>query len=230
MMQGTLSCDRLKASTKVLTTSLIGLILLAGCTFQRPVSIRYTPLVQAQRLVDRTNPAVVVVGAYQDARYSQAVGNQRLNSISVHRLEFTTVGDVPAVVRSAFVDAFLKSGFEVPLEDESGAGPFLQVTGKVLTYAMNIKTGWSTVTMSADVDVEVTLTPRNGESVTFVVQGRNVVEGKVIGYEMVAEILDRALQECVSNFLQHESFLALLKSPSTASAPASLRLPAAAEG
>ena len=160
---------------KLLITCLLGALLLPACTFHHSVPIRYTPLIQSKRLADPNNPQVVVIGDFKDARTSTGIGKERLNPISVHKLEFRTVVDGPTIVRSAFLDGFLKSGFQVPSEGEAAPNPLLNVTGKVVTYAVDSKTGWSKVTMTADVAVEVTLTDRNGVATVLSASGKGLL-------------------------------------------------------
>jgi hypothetical protein len=191
----------------------VGIVFTSGCTHTRVVSLRYTPLIQTQRLADKTSPQLAVVGNFTDARSQAKLASQRLNPINVHTYEFESRDDVPTLVRSAFVDALLKAGFDVPMQTDSTASPFLQLTGKVITYQAGTHTGWSTVTATADVAVELTVVPRSGSPVTLTVQGQCKMEQKeFMNLESaIPDSLDRALQECAKKFLENETFLSLLK-------------------
>jgi len=186
---------------------------LSACTFHHAIAIRYTPLIQTKRLAQVANPEVMTIGQFQDARGDKTLDRERINPISIHHVEYDTIGDVPALVRSAFLDALLKSGFTVPMEgDTATSEPLLRLSGKVLTYGTDLKSHWSSVEVSAAVEVELTLVHRNGKTVTMVVSGKNQAEGKgSLGTDAMVNALDVALQESTKTFLQDERFLALLK-------------------
>lgn len=196
-----------------LAVSLIGLGLCVGCTFHHAVAIRYTPMIQSPRLADIDHPEVMTVGDFEDARANKTLDRERLNPISVHHVEYDTVGDVPTVVRSAFLDALLKSGFTVPMAgDPTRSEPLLRVSGKILTYSTDMKSHWKTVEANGTVEVQVTLAHRNGKTETFTVRGTNRAEGKgSMGTDSMVNTLDVALQECVKAFLVDERFRAILK-------------------
>ncbi len=196
----------------VLLMGLCGIFFL-GCTHTREMNLRYTPLIQAQRLADKTNPQIVVVDKFSDARQQTTVTQHRLNPINIHNYKYESKDDVTALVRNAFVDGFLKSGFEVPMPNEQGVDSFLKVAGKIVTYQADTKTGWNTITVTADVAVEVTITPKTGSSVIFTVQGSSTQEQKQFMYieGVVPDLLDRALQDCVKKFLEDDRFRALIK-------------------
>jgi hypothetical protein len=185
----------------------------SACTFHHAIAIRYTPMIQTARLADASSSEVLAVGQFEDARANKTLDRERLNPISVHHVEFDIIGDMPTVVRSAFLDALLKSGFSVPMEGEQTRGePLLRISGKVLTYATDMKSHWSMVEANGTVEVQVTLVHRNGKSETVTVRGTNHAEGKgSIGTDTMVSTLDVALQECVKAFLKDDKFLALLK-------------------
>ena len=93
------------------------------------------------------------------------------------------------------------------------ASPFLQITGKVVSYQAGTHAGWSRVTVTADVGVELTVVPRLGSPFTLSVQGQCMMEQKeFMNLESaIPDSLDRALQECARKFLENETLLSLLK-------------------
>ncbi|MCM2258068.1 MAG: hypothetical protein NDJ94_20740 [Vicinamibacteria bacterium] len=196
-----------------LVVSLLGLALCVGCTFHHAVAIRYTPMIQSPRLANVNSPEVMTLGEFEDARANKTLDRERINPISVHHIEYDTVGDVPTVVRSAFLDALLKSGFSVPMAgDPIVSEPVLRVSGKILTYATDMKSHWSTVEANGTVEVMVTLAHRNGKTETITVRGTNRAEGKgSMGTDSMVNTLDVALQECVKAFLADPRFVAMLK-------------------
>ena len=52
------------------------------------VSLRYTPLIQTQRLADKTSPQAAVVGRFTDARSQATLANHRLNPMNIHTYQF----------------------------------------------------------------------------------------------------------------------------------------------
>lgn len=202
-----------RAPVGVLALSVLALVGGSACTFHHAVAIRYTPLIQTARLADVGSAEVLAVGQFEDARANKTLDRERLNPISVHHIEYDIVGDVPTVVRSAFLDALLKSGFTVPMEgDQTHGEPLLRISGKILTYATDLKSHWKTVEANGTVEVQVTLTHRNGTSEVRTVRGVNRAEGKgSLGTDSMVNTLDVALQECAKAFLNDERFLALLK-------------------
>ncbi len=193
-----------------LASVLFCLALSEGCTLKRAVNIRYTPLAQTQRLADRTSPQTVVVGQFGDARTQRNLsGGSRRGFTS---FQYNAIGDVPTVVRSAFVDGFLKAGFEVPMPDESASSPIFQLTGKVLTYEARTKVGLTKVIFRSNVGVEVTIARRTGAAVSFPIHGQATTEIRTtVDDSAIADSLDRALQDCVKRFLEDGRFLELLK-------------------
>ena len=188
-------------------------VLLSGCTFHHSVAVRYTPMVNARRLADATQPETIVVGPFVDARAGKSIGKERLNPISVHKMEYETVGDVPEVFRAAFADALLKSGFVVPAEVTGE--PTLSITGKIVTYAVDLKSHWSTVEVAAEAGVELSLTHKDGRTKVLAVAGKSHEEAKGgVGTDAMAAGLDSALRDCVSNFLRDEGLVSLLGPPS----------------
>lgn len=196
-----------------LAVALVALGWCGACTFHHAVAIRYTPMIQSPRLANVDHPEVMAVGDFEDARANKTLDRERLNPISVHHIEYDTVGDVPTVVRSAFLDALLKSGFTVPMAGDQGVGePMLRVSGKILTYSTDMKSHWKTVEANGAVEVMVTLAHRNGKTETITVRGINRAEGKgSMGTDSMVNTLDVALQECVKAFLADERFRAMLK-------------------
>ena len=191
----------------------------ANCTFHHSVPIRYTPMIQSKRLADAGAPQVMQVGEFKDGRTAQQIGQERVNPISVHKVRFQTIGDVPTVVRSAFLDGLLKSGFNVPAEGDAAAPPLYTVTGRVTTYTVDTKTGWSKVTVAADVAVELTFTDRAGTATIIPARGAATAEGKSLGIDAAySDTLDRALQDCVKNFLADAKFLDLIQKSSAPAA------------
>jgi hypothetical protein len=186
-----------------LVASLACLGLSTGCTHTRMVNLRYTPLIQTQRLADRNSVTVVNVGGFTDAREGKSLTEHRPNPINVHKFKYETKDDVAALVRSAFVDAMLKSGFEVPLPGVTAENPMLNISGKVIHFDAGTKIGWSKITVAAVAEVEITLTPRSGAPVTFTVKGEELQEQKdFMNVEStVPDALDRALRKCIEAFL-----------------------------
>ncbi len=206
------ACDKILRTTALLTA--LCSLLFAGCTHTRVVNLRYTPLIQVQRLADKTNPQIVVVGKFNDARPQTTLTQHRLNPINIHTYKYESKDDVSTLMRNAFVDGLLKSGFEVPMLSEQGMNPFLNIAGKIVTYQADTKIGWNTITVTADVAVEVTITPKTGSPIAFMLQGRTTQEQKqFLNVEaVVPDLLDRALQECVKKFLEDDRFRGLIKS------------------
>lgn len=184
----------------VLLASLLGLLLVTGCSHQRGIALRYTPLIQTERLADRSNPPVVAVGQFTDARTDPILMKQRLNPISAHTFEFQSSDDVSAIVRSAFLDGLLKAGFDVPLSTTQDISSSFCVGGKVLTYSAATANGWDTINMDADVSVEVSLVSGGSSPVIFTVNGRSSIQAKesMLTGSALPDMLDRALQECVN--------------------------------
>ncbi len=187
-------------------------IALSGCgTIQRTVHVRYTPLVEAKRIADATHPQTVIVGDFVDARARTNLSRGRRPQRFTH-FEFDAAGDVPSVVRSAFVDGLLKSGFEVPMPNESGASPLFQLTGKVVTYDVLTVVGWTKGSLESNVGVELTITPRTGPPFSLAIQGQ-ASTGFVSTADdsAIAGSLDAALRDCVHRFLTDSRFLQLLR-------------------
>jgi len=96
--------------------------------------------------------------------------------------------------------------------------PLLNIAGKIVTYSENCKIAMGmitvTTTVTADVAVEVTITPKTGAPITFMIQGSStqVQEGGSLFDAVVVEMLDRALRKCVEKFLEDYRFRALIKS------------------
>jgi len=206
------ACHKIVRTTALLAA--LCSLLFAGCTHTRVLNLRYTPLIQVQRLADKTNPQIVVVGEFNDTRPQTTLTQHRLNPINIHTFKYESKDDVSILVRNAFVDGLLKSGFEVPMLSEQGMNPLLNIAGKIVTYKADTKIGWNTITVTADVAVEVATTPKTGSPITFMLQGQSRQEQKMfMNVEaIVPDLLDRALQECVKKFLEDDRFRGLIKS------------------
>jgi len=189
------------------------LLFITACTHTREMNLRYTPLIQVQRLADKANPQIIVVGQFNDARSQTTLTQHRLNPINIHTYKYESKDDITTLVRSAFVDAILKSGFEVPMPNEQAANPLFLLTGKIVTYQADTRIGWNTISITADVAVEVMVTTKTGSPITFMTQGQSKQEQKqFLNVEaVVPDLLDRALQECVKRFLEDERFRGLIK-------------------
>ena len=200
--------------TMTLMAAFGSLLFISACTHTRVVNLRYTPLIQVQRLADKADPQIVVVGKFNDARPQTTLTQHRLNPINIHTYKYESKDDITALVRNAFVDALLKSGFEVPMPSEQGTSPLLHVAGKIVTYHADTEIGWSTITVNAEVAVEVTIAPKTGSPITYMLRGQSTQEQKqFLNVEAaVPNLLDRALQECVKKFLEDERFRGLIKS------------------
>jgi hypothetical protein len=181
-----------------------------GCTFHRSIAIRYTPMIQAERLADANNPETIVVGVFEDARVDKAISKERLNPISVHKLQFDLSGDLEGTIRGAFVDGLLKSGFVVPMS-APGTGKPLTINGRILTYSTDTKTGWSKATVTGTVEVELTIDDGTNPAKVLTATGENQIEGSSIGFEAWPDILDKALRACVDDLLASNEFRALVK-------------------
>jgi hypothetical protein len=152
-----------------------------------------------------------VVGQFVDARQEVQLARPRaaarftvLDPL-VH-LEYNTFGDIPTLVRSAFVDGLVKAGFKVIGPDEPVASPLFRLTGKVVAYGSDAKGLGGKRTLISNVGVEAAIQLLTGPPRTLAVQGQCMTEGEEIGLESaIADSLDRALQDCITNFLgQHE--------------------------
>ncbi|MEW6305057.1 MAG: hypothetical protein AB1705_16395 [Verrucomicrobiota bacterium] len=195
-----------------LMVGITGLLLFNGCTFTRVVNLRYTPIIQTEHLADKTTPQKVVVESFEDGRANAKLAQHRLNPINVHSFKYETRDDIPSLTRSAIVDALLKSGFEVLPLNQPKTGQSLTVMGAVQTFEADTKAGWSKVTLTADVALELTLVPNNGGAVKIHIQGQNVQEQRdFMNVESAApEAFDRALRECATKFLEHGEFRKLI--------------------
>lgn len=183
---------------------------LFACTFKQAIPIRYTPIIQMERLPDKDNPMVAVVGEFTDERKDKELFSRHLNPISVHKIKGETTGDLVQVVHDAFVDGFLKSGFEVPMAAPS-ATPLLSLTGRITTYNVAIKSKWKSVTMTAYVEVEVNLKRDDGQELIVPCSGTSFLEGKgSISYDSAGTALDQATQDCVKKFFADPKFRGFL--------------------
>jgi len=115
---------------------------------------------------------------------------------------------------TVFTDVYCYTYFLMPMLSEQGMNPLLNIAGKIVTYKADTRIGWNTITVTADVAVEVTTTPKTGSPITFMVQGRSMQEQTLsMNVEaVVPDLLDRALQECVKKFLEDDRFRGLIKS------------------
>lgn len=190
-------------------------LLFAGCTYQtHTVHLRYPQFIRTEKLADKTYPQIVVVSKFNDARRQTILLKWHPGLLPIHNHKFDTPYDVSTIVRRAFVVGLLISGFEVPMPDEQGTNPFLNIAGKIITYKANIRTGLTKYTITADIAIEVTITSKTGSLITFMVRGRTERNpGRLIGTEyIISDLLDQALQECVEKFLEDAKFRGLLKS------------------
>ncbi len=204
------------AALLTLAAGFICLVLPNGCTFGPPnriVSLHYTPLIQTRRLADRSDPQTVVVEQFVDARQQVHLARPRAAARStlldplVH-YEYNAGGDIPTLVRTAFVDGLAKAGFKVTGPDESVATPLFRLTGKVLAYNSDPKGFGGKRALTTNVSVEVTIRPPTGVPRTFAVQGQCMTEGEELSLESaISDSLDRALQECIKDFLAHHELL-----------------------
>ncbi len=202
-----------------LVAALGSIALINGCTHTPKMDVRYTPLTHVQRLTDKDNPQTVVVGKFDDARAVKVLVQQvnvtaPFDPTLVHIYKHVPKDDITKLVRSAFVDAMLKSGFEVPMSDEQATNSLFFLSGRIVTYQMNTKSERNTIFATGDVAIEVTITPKTGLPVTFLTQGQSKSpEYKFsLNIQKVGpEVLDRALQECVKKFLEDERFRGLVK-------------------
>jgi len=203
----------LSVDKALLLASLLGLLLVTGCSHQRGIALRYTPLIQTERLADRNNPPAVAVGKFTDARTDTILMKHRLNPVSAHTFEFQSSDDVSAIVRIAFLDGLLKAGFDVPLSTTQDISTSFRVGGKVLTYSATTSSSWNVVNMDADVSVEISLLAGDKSPILFTVNGKSSIQSKdsVLTGSALPDLLDRALQECVKNFLADEKFRSFLK-------------------
>jgi hypothetical protein len=120
-------------------------------------------------------------------------------------------GSVTETVTNAFKDGLLKSGFVVPMEGEN-TPPTFEMIGKVITYHITTKSKWSSVKMSALVEAEITIKGSDGNDTVIETHGIYEIKSKgSIGWDSVGPALDKALKDCVKNFLADEKFLNLLK-------------------
>jgi hypothetical protein len=180
-----------------------------GCTFHHSLAVRYTPLIQAKRLADAAKPETIVVGEFADKRESKYLNRDRLNPISVHHLEVDTTEDVPALVRSAFLDGILKSGFSAPMAGESVPPASLTLSGDVLRYSYFTKTAWSKVMLTSTVEIDVVLKDGDRTVATIPAKGEHVLEAKSFGADSIVQGLDLALQAAVKSFLSDVRFHAI---------------------
>jgi hypothetical protein len=165
-------------------------------------------------LADKTNPQIVVVGKFNDARPQTAILKWHPGLLPIHNHKFESPDDVSTLVRGAFVDGILKSGFEVPMPYEQGTNPFLNIAGKIITYKAKIRTGLTEYTITGDVALEVTITPKTGSPISFMLQHRGKRNPRtLVDTEfIVSAVLDYALEQCVKKFLEDDRFRGLIKS------------------
>jgi Uncharacterized lipoprotein len=192
------------------------LFMTSSCAPKRFVNLRYTPLIQVQRLADKANPQVVVVGKFADARTDIYFGESNANSIGTIKYKYKSNDDLSALVRNAFVDGLLKSGFDVPMPNQQSNNALLTVSGRIVTYYTDTKTGFSKVKLMAHVVIEVTINPNTGNPVTFNVQGDTPIEQNQLltmanVQSHIPDLLDRSLQECIRKFVEDSRFRGLIK-------------------
>jgi hypothetical protein len=180
---------------------------LVGCTFKHAIPIRYTPMVQMERLADKEHPSVVVLGPFVDERKDKSLFSKHLmGGLSVHKVKGETTGDLEQIIRDAFLDGFLKSGYEVPMGTPATT-PFLTVTGRILTYNVGIHSKWKTVTMTGYVEVEVLLVRDDGQELRIACAANDVLESRgSISYDSSGAALDIATQACVKKLFADEEF------------------------
>lgn len=197
---------------KTLLLCVFMIFVLTACTFKHTIPIRYTPIIQMEKLATKGAPETVQLGDFTDERKDPSLFSKHLNPISVHKIKGEIAGDLLQTVRNAFVDGFLKSGYEVPMGAEAGATPLFVVTGRIKTYNVSIKTAWSKVAMTGFVDVELTLKRDDGQELILMASGTNEAVSKgSISYDSAGSVLDLATQECVKNFFANPKFHEFLK-------------------
>jgi hypothetical protein len=80
-----------------------------------------------------------------------------------------------------------------------------------MTYNASIKSKWKTVTITAFVDVEVTMKRDDGQELVLSSSGTNVMEGRgSISYDSAGAALDLATQDCVKKFFADPKFRGFL--------------------
>jgi hypothetical protein len=201
--------EKMKKSVVVFFSVFLAMSFFA-CTFKHAIPIRYTPIVQMERLPDKDHPTVIVVGEFTDDRKEKTLFSKHLNPISVHKVKGETTGDLALILRDAFVDGFLKSGFEVPMGAPSTT-PLLTLTGRITTYNVAIKSKWKTVTMTAFVDLEVTMKRDDGQELVVACSGTSLLDSKgSISYDSAGTALDQATQDCVKKFFADQKFRSFL--------------------
>jgi hypothetical protein len=180
------------------------------------VPIRYTPLIQAERLADPDSPQAIVVGAFTDARATRDLGKVKSG---IYKWELDLVGNLEETVRGAFVDGLLKSGFIVPMPGADPGQPIFTMTGEITQYFTDDKGGWSEVSVAAHVGVDLALRDANGPEAKLSCEGHSETKGKSIPASARSDLLDQALGDCVKGFLADDSFRALLSGPGQPEAP-----------
>ena len=185
------------------------LALTSGCTVTRDLNLHYTPLIQTERLANRSSPQVIEVGEFVDGRTQTMLAQFR--AVGGLLTQYESKDDVVTFVRSSFVDALLKSGFEVPLPNQQDSKPLFKVTGKITNFQANIDIGWDIITATHEVAVEVTITPIGGNPTSISMQGKNIQQGERIQGNNLEAGLDSALQDCIKKFLENEKFRGLVK-------------------
>ncbi len=174
-----------KSFKLTILVSSIGLLMLtSGCNHMRDISVIYTPLTETRQLVNSGDKQNVVIGSFIDAR-SHAELFHSGSGFNIHSYTWKTQNNIPDLVRGAFEDALLKTGFGVHKLNEIENKTLFTLTGKVLTY--NITLSQDAVipgffqqlreaTVTANVEVELLLKPKFGDSVTIVVKGAQTLD------------------------------------------------------
>ena len=178
------TCKAKKSFRLLIFSSSIGALMLAsGCTHTRDINVSYSPLPQTLQLANRNEIQKVVVGNFIDARPNDELSRIG-GGINIHSYTWKTQKNIPDLVRGAFEDALLKTGFVVNKPNEIKQEPLFTLTGKVLAYnfsysggarhlTLQTRYGASTASVEAHVEVELLLQPKFGDPVTIIVKGED---------------------------------------------------------
>jgi len=164
----------------IILTSSVGVLMLAtGCTHTRDINVVYTPLIQTRQLANRNEIQKVAVGNFIDARPNDELLHFG-SGINIHSYTWKTQKNIPELVRGAFEDALLKTGFGVHKPNEIEKDSLFTITGKVLSYNfsyspdvkhLTFQNITETASVTANVEVELLLHPKFSDPVTIIVKG-----------------------------------------------------------
>ena len=188
------------------------MLLAAGCSM--PISVKYSPLAAVESIVTGPAKPRAYVVRFTDARAKKDRIGAMKDAWGATAKNLVTTDDFGLVMAEATTDALRKAGLEADLHSDRVAtdtippgelvGIDYVIGGKMTSVDVTSRPGWDTVSIKANVVIEVGV--RRGESTQWIGPIEGTAERREIrevATEALSSALDTAIQNCMRNMIRH---------------------------